>query len=304
MKVLVTGGKGQLGRELRRCLETMRAEIGPIPEVYAAADVDYIDLAELDITNQAAVNAWFDEHGPYDAVFNCVAYTNVDGCEEHEDVALKANGDAVGYLAQACQACGAVFVHVSTDYVFPGTDPTPRVETDEPHPISAYGRTKLVGEKNALAFCDKSFVVRTAWLYGYEGKNFVQTMMRVGASHPKATVVNDQLGNPTHANDLAYEMLVLATTTEYGIYHCTGEGICSWFDFATAIMEGAGLGCVVEPCTSAQWKEMHPESADRPAFSALENRHLAQTCGNEMRPWREALASYFTELKKAENQTS
>lgn len=296
MHILITGSKGQLGTELQKQIEVGHSEIGPLPTCYAGATVDAIDLDDLDISCVSAVDAWFDAHETYDVVINCAAMTNVDGCETNFAQAFAANALGPMNLARACTRTGANLVHVSTDYVFPGTDEVPRTEEDVPAPISAYGRSKLAGEGLALAANPKTFVVRTAWLYGLVGRNFVKTMLGLGAKYDKVTVVNDQLGNPTSAADLAHELLVLATTDGYGIYHCTNEGTCSWADFAQAIMDSAGLACRVERCTSADWKRMHPESADRPAFSSLENARLAATVGNEMRPWRDALATYLAIL--------
>ena len=296
MHILITGCKGQLGTELQKQIAAGHSEIGALPACYANATVDAIDLDDLDISCASAVDEWFGAHEAYDVVINCAAMTNVDGCETNFVQAFAANALGPMNLARACAKTGAKLVHVSTDYVFPGTDEVPRTEEDVPAPISAYGRSKLAGEGLALAANPKTFVVRTAWLYGLVGRNFVKTMLGLGAKYDKVTVVNDQLGNPTSAADLAHELLVLATTDGYGIYHCTNEGTCSWADFAQAIMDGAGLACRVERCTSADWKRMHPESADRPAFSSLENARLAATIGNEMRPWRDALASYLVTL--------
>lgn len=300
MRVLITGCMGQLGNELQRQIAMGLSEIDTLPDSYAGASVDAIDFDDLDISDSVAVEKWFQSHETYDVVFNCAAMTNVDGCEADFASAFKANALGPMNLARACERTGAKLVHVSTDYVFSGMEPEPRVETDAPAPISAYGRSKLAGEGLALAANSRTFVVRTAWLYGYVGRNFVKTMLSLGATHDTVTVVDDQLGNPTSAADLAYELLSLAVTENYGIYHCTNEGTCSWADFAQAIMEGAGLACRVERCSSADWKRMHPESADRPAFSSLENEHLAATIGNKMRPWREALAMYLSTLSLME----
>lgn len=299
LKILVTGSYGQLGNELRRCFESGVAEIGPIPAEYADAQVDYVDVDVLDITDADAVMSRITE-GAFDLVVNCAAFTNVDGCEATEDIAYKVNAEGPKNLAAACEAVGAKFVQVSTDYVLPGNNPEPRVETDEVGPISAYGRTKLAGEQLVQEACSKAFIVRTAWLYGYVGKNFVKTMRMLGSSREQVTVVNDQLGNPTSANDLAYEILKIAATENYGIYHCTNEGTCSWADFAAAIMKGSNLPCEVIPVTSAQYKEMNPQSADRPAYSSLVNQHLIDTVGNEMRPWQDALATYLEKLPELE----
>ncbi|MDO4537207.1 MAG: dTDP-4-dehydrorhamnose reductase [Coriobacteriales bacterium] len=300
MRMLVTGSRGQLGNELRRLVETGRSEIGEVPSCYAGAEVDWIDIDELDIADAAATDAWFSAHGPYDLVINGAAFTNVDGCEADFGTAFSANALGPLNLARACAASGATLVHVSTDYVFPGTEPGERVETDAPAPISAYGRSKLAGEGLALAANPRTHVVRTAWLYGYVGRNFVRTMLGLGSRYDEVTVVDDQLGNPTSANDLAHEILKIAQSDDFGIWHGTCEGTCSWADFTQAIMEEAGLACRVRRCTSADWKSMHPESADRPAFSSLRNAHLERTLGNEMRPWREALHTFIAELKARE----
>lgn len=301
MKILITGSYGQLGNELRRCLETMKAEIGPLSSVYSDAEVDYIDYDSLDISNGHAVAAWFADHGPYDLVINCAAITNVDGCESGEAAAYKVNALGPMHLARASASCGAKLVHVSTDYVFPGTDPTPRCEDDAVCPVSAYGRTKWAGELLAVDASPRTFIVRTAWLYGYVGKNFAKTMMRLAREHGSISVVSDQVGNPTSANDLAYEILKIAETEEYGTYHCTNEGECSWFDFASAVVDAAGIPCEKEALTSAEYKKRFPASADRPAFSGLDNKHLRETVGNEMRPWREALATYMENLEELGN---
>lgn len=292
MKVLVTGSNGQLGNELRRLFETGVAEIGPVPTSYQGAEVIYTDAEELDITDEHAVVQYIGE-GDFDLIINCAAMTNVDGCETAEDAAYRVNADAPGNLARAAQATGAKLVQVSTDYVFPGTDPEPRIEDDPTGPVSAYGRTKLAGEAQVAEACASHFIVRTAWLYGYVGGNFVKTMMRLGASRSEVTVVDDQLGNPTSANDLAYEILKLAITNNYGIYHCTNKGTCSWADFAQAIMDGADLDCKVARCTSEEYAAMNPSSAKRPAYSSLRNKHLEDTVGDEMRGWQDALSAYL-----------
>lgn len=299
MRILITGSKGQLGNELKRLLETGKAEIGPVPSEYNEANVDYVDYDALDITDAAAVELWMCEHS-YDLVINCAAMTNVDGCESAEEAAFKVNAQGPENLARECEKQGAKFVQVSTDYVFPGIDATPRTEQDPIGPVSAYGRSKLAGELAVRKACRKYFIIRTAWLYGYVGKNFVKTMLNLGKTKDEISVVNDQLGNPTSANDLAYEILKIALTDNYGVYHCTNEGTCSWADFSKAIMEGAGLNCKVNRCTSKEYKEMNPASANRPAYSSLENVHLKTTIGNEMRDWQNALKTYLKNLPELE----
>ena len=288
MRALVTGSLGQLGRALRS-----RIERGDAPGAWAGAVVDWVDLGELDIADAAAVEVWFAEPGhAYDVVLNCAAMTNVDGCEADFAAAFAANALGPMNLARACRRQGATLVHVSTDYVFPGTEPGERTEDDAPAPISAYGRSKLAGEGLALASNPRTHVVRTAWLYG-EGRNFVATMLRLGAAHDSVTVVDDQLGNPTSADDLAGELLRIALSEEFGIWHCTNEGTCSWADLAEEAFRLAGVPCAVRRCTSDEWKAINPQAADRPHFSSLANARLEATIGNRMRPWREALADYL-----------
>ncbi len=280
MRALVTGARGQLGLALQDALAP------------TGAAIDAQDLPDLDISSHESVEGWFDAHEPYDVVFNCAAFTNVDGCETDFATAFAANALGPMNLARACAGTGATLVHVSTDYVFPGSEPGARVESDVPAPISAYGRSKLAGEGLALACNPRTHVVRTAWLYG-EGRNFVRTMLSLADRFDEVTVVDDQVGNPTYAVDLAHELVRIAQTSDYGVWHCTNEGTCSWADLAQETFVLAGLPTKVRRCTSAEWKAMHPESADRPAFSSLENARLEATIGNQMRPWREALAEYL-----------
>lgn len=295
MRALVTGSHGQLGRALRQ-----RLEEGAAPDEWRGAQVDWVDIDELDIADHQAVDAWFDAcEAPYDVVFNCAAMTNVDGCESNFAAAFAANALGPLYLARACARTGATLVHVSTDYVFPGNDPSPRAEDDVPAPISAYGRSKLAGEGLALAANPRTHVVRTAWLYG-EGKNFVATMLRIAATHGSVTVVDDQYGNPTSAWDLAGELLRIAVCDAYGIWHGTNEGTCSWADLAEQAFALAGVACTVKRCTSQDWKTINPQAADRPHYSSLENARLKATIGNTMRPWKEALADYIKQRERQE----
>ena len=294
MKIIVTGCKGQLGTEIIKQLREGKSEIGPIPEKLQSATVIAVDLPELDISNYKAVDDYIRRYKP-DVIINCAAYTNVDGCEVNHDAAYKANALGPRNLAQAAEKMGARLVHVSTDYVFSGRENggVPQDEACLPGPISAYGSTKLMGERYVARFCHRHFIVRTAWLYSYYGKNFVKTIVSAGRKYGRLEVVNDQLGNPTNAVDLAHHILKLAVSHEYGTYHCTGNGICSWYDFAAEIIRLAGVDAVVAPCTTAEYAAAHPESASRPAWSALDNRMLRCTVGDEMRPWQQALAAYF-----------
>ena len=294
MKIIVTGCKGQLGTEILKQLREGRSEIGPIPEKLLNATVIAVDLPDLDISNYKMVDEFIRRNRP-DVIINCAAYTNVDGCEISRDAAYKVNALGPRNLALACEKVNARLIHVSTDYVFPGVA-NGGIALDEcavPAPISAYGQTKLLGETYVQQFCRRHFIVRTAWLYSYYGKNFVKTMVNLAKTHDTLNVVNDQLGNPTNAVDLAHEILQLCVTHEYGLYHCTGEGICSWYDFASEIIRLSGVDAAVAPCTSEEYKAKHPESADRPKWSALDNRMLRCTVGNDVRDWKDALACFF-----------
>ena len=294
MKILITGCRGQLGTELQRQLAAEGCKLGPLPERLRKATVIPVDVEELDITDREATISYIRRHQP-DTVINCAAFTNVNGCETQRDAAYMVNAIGPRNLALACDKVNARLIHISTDYVFSGraNGGVPLDECAIPAPVSAYGDTKLLGERYVEQFCRRHIIVRTAWLYSYYGKNFVKTMVALGKTHDTVTVVDDQLGNPTNAVDLAYHILKLAVSHDYGVYHCTGNGICSWAEFAAAIMQRAGLACKVVPCTSAAYAAAHPESANRPAWSALENRMLRCTVGDEMRGWQDALNDFF-----------
>lgn len=297
MKILVTGCNGQLGNELKSILTTGEAEIGKCPINHKEVEAVYVDVDKLDITNLNQVKEVMSAERP-DVIINCAAFTNVDGCESSKDAAFKVNALGPRNLAMAAEAIGAKLVQVSTDYVFPGVGNTPLSEDAKTNPVSAYGTTKLLGEEYVREFSSKYYIVRTAWLYGYVGKNFVYTMMNLGENRDEITVVNDQRGNPTNANDLAYHILKLIDTEEYGVYHCTGEGECSWYDFASKIIKLSGEDCKVNPCTSEEYKKMNPASADRPEYSSLDNMMLRCTVGNEMRNWEDAITHFMNKVVK------
>lgn len=292
MKIMITGSHGQLGNELISCLEKGKSEIGEIPAMLLGCEILPVDIDELDIIDLAAVRKFIDKNKP-DVIINCAAMTNVDGCETDYETAFKVNALGVRNLAMCADETGAKFIHVSTDYVFAGNGTKPYIEWDNIDPQSVYGASKALGEKYALSFCRRSFVVRTSWLYGYIGKNFVKTVRRVLRERGAITVVNDQRGNPTNANDLAHHLLKLAVTEEYGIYHCTGEGECSWYEFACLIATLSGFEDAVKPCTSDEY----PSPTKRPAFSSLRNLALECTVGNEMRDWQTALKEYISKVE-------
>lgn len=291
MKLVITGSRGQLGNELLSIIKSGYAEIGAIPEGYNIDEVTAVDIDELDISNLEATRDFLMKVQP-DAVINCAAFTNVNACETEQEVAYKANAEGPRNLAIVCEEIGAKLVHISTDYVFSGDGNTPYKENDPTDPCGAYGKTKEQGEKFVLDNCKKAFIMRVAWLYGYVGKNFVKTMITVARNNGAVKVVNDQFGNPTSANDVAYHILKLLNTENYGIYHCTNNGICSWYDFASRIIEKAGVDATVSPCST----EEYPTPAKRPAYSALDNANLRKTIGDEMRDWQTAVDMYVNKL--------
>lgn len=295
--LLITGARGQLGKQLMRDLERKHTEIGVPPLLTQDFTVEGIDVEELDITNEEAVLDYFRGKG-YTTLINCAAFTNVNKCESEEDLAYQVNAVGPGNLAKACEENGMKMIHISTDYVFSGVSDHPYREDEPMAPVSAYGRTKAAGEKAVLSSCSRSFIVRTSWLYGYFGNNFVKTMMKLGREKGAVKVVSDQVGNPTNAADLSHHLLKLVTTEEYGIYHGTGRGICSWYDFARQIMKDAGIDATVSPCTSDEF----PSPAKRPAYSALDHRHFKETVGYEFRPWQDALLYFMNHLEEETKQ--
>jgi dTDP-4-dehydrorhamnose reductase len=294
MKILITGANGQLGCELQAMIASGMADIGPIDACYHGAQVVPTDFEELDITNAAACEDYL-ANGGFDVVINCAAATNVDGCEENTNFAARLNAEGPANLARACAANGATLVHISTDYVLDGGDPMPQPESAMPNPHTVYGRTKLDGEMLVQRLCPQYYLVRTAWLYGAVGKNFVRTMARLGREREVVRVVADQHGSPTNANDLAYEILALIPTKAYGLYHATNNGACTWADFTEAIFARLGLTCRVERCTTAEYAA----PAARPAWSILDNKHLRDTIGDKMRSWDVALDSYIEHQRES-----
>lgn len=291
MRLLITGAKGQLGMQLRSILEKGKSELGTIDSIYKGLDIRYVSHDELDITDLKDVLEYIGNYKP-DFIINCAAYTNVDKCENDIDNAFKVNSLGPRNLAIASNKINAKLLHVSTDYVFSGNGNKPYKEYDATNPVSIYGKTKLLGENYVREFCDKYFIVRTAWLYGKYGKNFVYTILRAAKEKGNLEVVNDQRGNPTNAEDLAYHILKLILTDEYGIYHCTGNGECSWYDFACKIVEYASINCHVMSITSDRIKR----DAKRPSYSSLDNMMLRCTIGDNMRSWYDAIKIFIEGL--------
>lgn len=260
MRTVVVGAGGMLGRAALRASEG----IG-----YARA--------ELDVTDRAAVG---EALGPNDLVINCAAWTDVDGAEEGEREALRVNRDGARNVAAAA---GAV-VYVSSDYVFDGAKREPYLESDPVNPLSAYGRTKLAGERATAEANPRHWIVRTSWLFGSGGSNFVETMLRLGEERDTLRVVDDQVGRPTYTGHLADAIVELARGEDYGTHHRAGGGACTWFEFAREIMRKAKLDCEVEPCTTAEF----PRPAPRPAYSVL-----GSASGDRLPAWQDGLEAYL-----------
>ena len=282
MNILVTGCNGQLGNEMQ-LLEKENPQ-----HTYFNTDV-----AELDITDQQAIERFVDEHS-IDGIVNCAAYTAVDKAEANETLCQLLNAEAPAYLAHAVGRRGGWMIQISTDYVFDGTKHTPYVEDDETCPNSVYGRTKLVGELNVGKLCERSMIIRTAWLYSTFGNNFVKTMIRLGNEKPELGVIFDQIGTPTYARDLAR---VIMTAIEQGIrpgiYHFSNEGVTSWYDFTKAIHRLAGITtCRVRPLHTAEY----PTPAARPHYSVLDKTKIKQTYGIDIPYWEESLAECIEQL--------
>ncbi len=285
-KILVTGCNGQLGRAIRK-------EYGDSAELILTDVCDMPGVTNLDITKVDEVIGFAGQVKP-DVIINCAAATNVDGCEKDEDFAYRVNALGPRNLAIASAKYGAKLIHISTDYVFPGTDPNPLTEFDQPGPISAYGRTKYAGEEFVRSFAKEWFILRTAWLYG-DGKNFVKTMLALSEKRDEISVVCDQFGSPTSASELARTIHYLEPTDNFGLFHATCEGSTSWASFAEEIFRLSGKATRVEHVTSERYKEMNPASADRPAYSILDNYMLKLTGDFMMEDWHSALEKYLNE---------
>ena len=280
MKILITGGKGQLGRAF--------AALADNSDYYGCQFFAY-DVEEMDVLNAAQVLNTISSLKP-NAVIHAAAYTQVDRAETDEDAAFRLNVIGTQNVAAACLENNIKMVYVSTDYVFDGQKNRPYTEFDKTNPLSVYGRTKLWGEKIAAQITPRLFIARTAWLYG-DGANFVKTMVRLSKERDCIRVVNDQAGAPTYAKDLAQNIMKLIDTHHYGTYHMTNSGSCTWYEFAKEIFSLSGISTNLQPITTAEY----PTAAVRPKNSVLENYMLKMISGAAFRDWREALATYLSE---------
>lgn len=281
MKVLVTGVKGQLGHDVVKELTTRGHEaVG-------------LDIQDMDITDAEAVEKVIKKAAP-DAVIHCAAYTAVDAAEDNAELCRKVNAEGPGNIAKTCRELDIKMVYISTDYVFGGQGERPWEPEDAREPQSVYGQTKYEGELAVERELDKYFIVRIAWVFGVNGKNFVKTMLNLGKTRDKLTVVCDQFGSPTYTYDLARLLADMVQTDKYGIYHATNEGFCSWYEFACEIFRQAGMNVEVTPVTSDQY----PTKATRPLNSRMSKEKLSANGFERLPKWQDALARYLAELEE------
>jgi len=275
MNVLVTGANGQLGSEIQN-------------NTHRISNYYFSDADSLDITDAQAIRAFVQQHA-IDLIVNCAAYTNVDKAEDDCATAQAINHTAVAHLASVCKEFQLPLIHISTDYVFGGTKNTPYRETDATQPLGVYGRTKLAGEQAIQNSGIEHLIIRTSWLYSLRfGNNFVKTIQRLSSERPQLKVVADQVGTPTNAADLANFIVQAIENTWYRgkreVYHFSNEGVCSWYDFAVAIVAASGNTCEVLPCTSAEF----PSKVTRPSYSVLDKTKLKTDFGYRIPYWRDS----------------
>ncbi len=281
MRILIPGANGMLGHALTAVLSKQHKLIG-------------LDLPDLDITDLSAVRSAISTHHP-DLLINAAAYTDVDGCESNSDLAFSVNAMGPHNLALVCKELDIPLVHISTDYIFDGKSPVPYKESDKPNPQSIYGESKLQGEQYVRELTDKHYIIRTSWLYGEHGKNFVATMLRLAAERDEFDVVNDQVGSPTYTVDLAKAISELITETAYGAYHITNSGSCTWYEFTREIFRQAGIeGVKVKPITT----EVLKRPAPRPKYSVLDNSKWIASGIPPLRPYQAALKEYLTTIRR------
>lgn len=280
MKVLVTGVKGQLGFDVVNELEKRDIEaIG-------------VDIDEMDITDAAQVEEVITKARP-DAVIHCAAYTAVDAAEDNVEICRKVNAEGTKNVAEVCEKLDIKMMYISTDYVFNGQGVRPWEPDDDREPLNVYGQTKYEGELAVEEHVKKYFTVRIAWVFGVNGKNFIKTMLNLGKTHDKLTVVNDQTGSPTYTYDLARLLVDMIQTDKYGRYHATNEGLCTWYEFACEIFKQAGMNVEVAPVTSDEY----PAKAKRPENSRMNKEKLKENGFEPLPAWQDALSRYLKEIE-------
>ncbi|HBX52068.1 MAG: dTDP-4-dehydrorhamnose reductase [Bacteroidetes bacterium RIFOXYA12_FULL_35_11] len=296
--ILITGSEGQLGKEIQKISEQ---------NPFSAYNFIFTDIISsgtnnkiLDITDQNAVNKLFASE-KIDYVINCAAYTAVDKAEEEKEKAFLINATAPAILAECSSIYNAKIIHFSTDYVYDGTNSIPYKETDSVNPQSAYGKTKLSGEKAVIQVCSDSIIIRTSWLYSAFGNNFIKTILKYGKERGALNVVFDQIGTPTYAKDLAVAVLKIIDETENdnnkfipGIYHFSNEGVCSWYDFAQTIIKLSGISCNIIPVETKDY----PLPAKRPAYSVLNKEKIKKTFNIEIPYWQDGVEDCLKNIIK------
>ncbi len=281
MKILVTGVNGQLGHDI---IKTLTARSIPCLGV---------DINDFDLTDSHAVMDYIKNFAPT-AIIHCAAYTAVDKAEEMRDSCYNVNVLGTKNIALAAKEVDAKLIYISTDYVYAGTGDKSHLVTEVPAPKSWYGETKYLGEQEAKAITDKLFILRTSWVFGLNGNNFVKTMLRLGKERPEINVVSDQIGSPTYTVDLAALLCDMVVTERYGIYHGTNEGLCSWYEFTKQIMEDASLPAKINPIPTSEYKT----AAVRPMNSRLDKSCLDENGFNRLPSWQDALKRYLQELEE------
>lgn len=281
MRILVTGASGQLGHDLAEEL------------LARGHDVTGLSSKDMNLLDPAAVKQYLTAAAP-EAVIHCAAYTAVDRAEDDTETCIAVNYLGTKAIAETCAEIGCKLLFISTDYVFPGIGERPWEPDDETDPLNTYGRSKLLGEEAVRAATKKHYIVRISWLYGVNGKNFVKTMLRLGAEKNEIKVVNDQIGSPTYSRDLSVLLADMIDTDSYGTYHASNEGFCSWYEFACAIIQKAGLPARVVPVPSSEY----PTRARRPMNSRMSKDKLTACGFRRLPPWDDALTRFLSELKE------
>ncbi len=280
MKVLVTGVKGQLGYDVVN-------ELNKRGHIAIGTDIE-----EMDITDANSVDSVMKESAP-DAVIHCAAYTAVDAAEDNVELCRKINAEGTQNIANVCKELDIKMIYISTDYVFDGEGERPWEANDERTPLNVYGQTKYEGELAVQNTLDKYFIVRIAWVFGVNGKNFIKTMLNLGKTRDALTVVNDQFGSPTYTFDLARLLVDMVETEKYGIYHATNEGICTWYEFAREIFRQAGMDVKVSPVSASEY----PAKAKRPSNSRMSKEKLTENGFEKLPTWQDALSRYLKEIE-------
>ncbi len=287
LRVLVTGVKGQLGYD---CVRELKER--------GYTNVLGIDIEQLDITDEKAVHAFINEFKP-DVVMHNAAWTAVDKAEAMPDLVYKVNALGPKYIAEACKEVGAKMIYISTDYVFNGKGEKAFEVNDPKEGLSVYGKTKAAGEDFVINGNDKHFIIRISWVFGINGNNYVKTMLKLAETKTELNIVCDQIGSPTYTYDLSKLMCDMMESDKYGVYHATNEGFCSWYDFTKYIYEVAGITSVeVKPITTAEYKKLVPNQADRPLNSRMSKASLDKAGFNRLPTWQDATSRFIKELQK------